>query len=114
MSILVTATTSLGKPLTLPHWKVIEEACDLADRLEEARKKVNMPNDFEEFKTTSICLDILVRELSDEHACTESFCDCWTNDSREAIGCGWWSNGFGKDASFQCSCTSFQCISSVR
>lgn len=40
MSILVTATTSLGKPLTPPHWKVIEEACDLADRLEEARKKI--------------------------------------------------------------------------
>jgi U4/U6 small nuclear ribonucleoprotein PRP31 len=41
MSVLVTATTSPGKPLTEAEWQAVQRACDLADRLEEARKKVN-------------------------------------------------------------------------
>lgn len=40
MSVLVTATTTSGKPLEEANWKSVERACDLADRLEEARKKV--------------------------------------------------------------------------
>lgn len=40
MSVLVTATTTHGQPLTESQWKAVQKACDLADRLEEARKKV--------------------------------------------------------------------------
>jgi U4/U6 small nuclear ribonucleoprotein PRP31 len=40
MSVLVTATTTSGQVLSEQAWAVIERACDLADRLEEARKKV--------------------------------------------------------------------------
>ena len=43
MSVLVTATTTPGQPLTPQAWKVVSDACDLADRLEEARKKVVFP-----------------------------------------------------------------------
>ncbi|TFK43363.1 hypothetical protein BDQ12DRAFT_622277 [Crucibulum laeve] len=42
MSVVVTATTSSGKQLTDADWKAVERACDLADRLEEARKKIFM------------------------------------------------------------------------
>lgn len=40
MSVLVTATTTSGQPLTEAAWQAVQRACDLADRLEEARKKV--------------------------------------------------------------------------
>ncbi|EIM88125.1 Nop domain-containing protein [Stereum hirsutum FP-91666 SS1] len=42
MSVLVTATTTSGQPLEEANWKSVERACDLADRLEEARKKIFM------------------------------------------------------------------------
>ncbi|KIJ70255.1 hypothetical protein HYDPIDRAFT_78667 [Hydnomerulius pinastri MD-312] len=42
MSVLITATTSSGQPLSDAQWKAVERACDLADRLEEARKKIFM------------------------------------------------------------------------
>ncbi|KAG5635776.1 hypothetical protein H0H81_010136 [Sphagnurus paluster] len=42
MSVFVTATTTSGKPLTESDWAAVERACDLADRLEEARKKIFM------------------------------------------------------------------------
>ncbi|KAA1466266.1 Nop domain-containing protein [Dentipellis sp. KUC8613] len=42
MSVLVTATTTSGQPLTEASWKAVERACDLADRLEEARRKIFM------------------------------------------------------------------------
>ncbi|KLO10148.1 Nop domain-containing protein [Schizopora paradoxa] len=40
MSVLVTATTTAGQPLPPAQWAAVERACDLADRLEEARKKI--------------------------------------------------------------------------
>ena len=40
MSVVVTATTTSGRLLTNPEWAAVQRACDLADRLEEARKKV--------------------------------------------------------------------------
>jgi hypothetical protein len=40
MSVLVTATTTTGQPLSDHAWAVVQRACDLADRLEEARKNV--------------------------------------------------------------------------
>ncbi|KAH7931391.1 Nop domain-containing protein [Leucogyrophana mollusca] len=42
MSVLVTATTTSGQPLSEAQWAAVERACDLADRLEEARKKIFM------------------------------------------------------------------------
>ncbi|KAJ8698106.1 U4/U6-U5 snRNP complex subunit prp31 [Pleurotus ostreatus] len=42
MSVLVTATTTSGQPLSDRAWAAVERACDLADRLEEARKKIFM------------------------------------------------------------------------
>ncbi|KAF8665759.1 hypothetical protein AX16_000207 [Volvariella volvacea WC 439] len=42
MSVVVTATTTPGKQLTDAQWLAIDKACDLADRLEEARKKIFM------------------------------------------------------------------------
>lgn len=42
MSVVVTATTTTGKQLSDADWAAVERACDLADRLEEARKKIFM------------------------------------------------------------------------
>jgi len=42
MSVLVTATTTSGKQLSAAEWEAVQRACDLADRLEEARKKIFM------------------------------------------------------------------------
>ncbi|KAJ7047526.1 hypothetical protein C8F04DRAFT_1059164 [Mycena alexandri] len=42
MSVVVTATTTSGKQLTDAEWLAVQRACDLADRLEEARKKIFM------------------------------------------------------------------------
>lgn len=40
MSVVVTASTTSGRQLSDKEWKAVQKACDLADRLEEARKKV--------------------------------------------------------------------------
>ncbi|KAM6495719.1 hypothetical protein JOM56_008425 [Amanita muscaria] len=40
MSVVVTATTTTGKQLTDKQWAAVQRACDLADRLEDARKKI--------------------------------------------------------------------------
>ncbi|EAU84273.1 U4/U6 small nuclear ribonucleoprotein Prp31 [Coprinopsis cinerea okayama7 len=42
MSVVVTATTTPGTKLSAASWQAIEKACGLADRLEEARKKIFM------------------------------------------------------------------------
>ncbi|KAJ3501353.1 hypothetical protein NLJ89_g9374 [Agrocybe chaxingu] len=42
MSVVVTSTTTLGKVLSGAQWAAVQRACDLADRLEEARKKIFM------------------------------------------------------------------------
>jgi U4/U6 small nuclear ribonucleoprotein PRP31 len=46
MSVLMTATTTSGQALKDSDWKAVERACDLADRLEEARKKVRQLHSF--------------------------------------------------------------------
>lgn len=40
MSVVVTATTTSGKQLSEADWAAIQRACDLEDKLEDARKKV--------------------------------------------------------------------------
>ncbi|KAJ8595327.1 Nop domain-containing protein [Rhizopogon salebrosus TDB-379] len=42
MSVLITATTTSGQTLSDAQWAAVEKACDLADKLEEARKKIFM------------------------------------------------------------------------
>ncbi|KAF5333081.1 hypothetical protein D9611_002310 [Ephemerocybe angulata] len=42
MSVVVTATTTSGAKLTDANWQAIQRACDLADRLEDARKTIFM------------------------------------------------------------------------
>jgi U4/U6 small nuclear ribonucleoprotein PRP31 len=42
MSVVVTATTTTGKSLTEAQWQAVLRACDLADRLEETRKRIFM------------------------------------------------------------------------
>jgi U4/U6 small nuclear ribonucleoprotein PRP31 len=42
MSVLVTATTTSGKMLPAPEFAAVQKACALADRLEEARRKVRL------------------------------------------------------------------------
>ena len=45
MSVMITATTTTGQPLSEPEWQAVQRACDLADNLEEARKKVRRHTD---------------------------------------------------------------------
>jgi U4/U6 small nuclear ribonucleoprotein PRP31 len=40
MSVLMAATTTMGRKLSDPEWQSVERACDLADRLEKVRTKV--------------------------------------------------------------------------
>ena len=40
MSVLITSTNTSGRPLSNPEWTAVQRACDLADGLEAARKKV--------------------------------------------------------------------------
>ena len=42
MSVMITATTTTGQPLPSAEWEAVQRACDLADSLEEVRKKVNI------------------------------------------------------------------------
>ncbi|KAH6915237.1 U4/U6 small nuclear ribonucleoprotein Prp31 [Coprinopsis sp. MPI-PUGE-AT-0042] len=42
MSVVVTATTTSGTKLTESSWQAVQRACDLADKLEEARKQIFM------------------------------------------------------------------------
>ncbi|KAF8529076.1 hypothetical protein BU17DRAFT_73283 [Hysterangium stoloniferum] len=56
MSVLVTATTTSGQQLTAQAWQIVSDACDLADRLEDARKKI--------FSYVSSRMNILAPNLS--------------------------------------------------
>ncbi|TDL29616.1 Nop domain-containing protein [Rickenella mellea] len=56
MSVLVTATTTSGQKLSDLEWRTVQEACDLADRLEDARKTI--------FTYVSSRMNILAPNLS--------------------------------------------------
>lgn len=73
MSVVVTATTSSGQQLSDAEWTVVQRACDLADRLEEARKKVRIlitkhrlhsQKSFQIFTYVSSRMNILAPNLS--------------------------------------------------
>ncbi|KAG9008896.1 U4/U6-U5 snRNP complex subunit prp31 [Tulasnella sp. JGI-2019a] len=40
MTITIASTTTRGQPLPVEVWQAVQRACDLADRMEEARKKI--------------------------------------------------------------------------
>ena len=42
MSVLIASSTTTGRKLSDSEWLAVQNACDLADRLEEARKKVSI------------------------------------------------------------------------
>jgi hypothetical protein len=81
MSVLVTATTTTGQPLSEAAWSAVERACDLADRLEDARTKVHvlLPK---ACGFSCVVIDIHVRKLKDECARTQSISYCWYNHGR--------------------------------
>jgi U4/U6 small nuclear ribonucleoprotein PRP31 len=41
MSLLMTATNTKGVQLTDSQWNTVEKACDMADRLEDVKRKVS-------------------------------------------------------------------------
>ncbi|KAL1693796.1 hypothetical protein GGG16DRAFT_122917 [Schizophyllum commune] len=56
MSVSMTATTSAGRQLSDSEWQAVQRACDLADRLEESRKKI--------FSYVSSRMNVLAPNLS--------------------------------------------------
>ena len=100
MSVLVTATTTPGQPLTLQAWKVVSDACDLADRLEDARKKVLLRLTFPSPQLT-VLSDIFLRELPHERSRTELIRHRWTHYSCKIARSGRRIDCIGKDACLQ-------------
>ena len=91
MSVLVTATTTTGQPLTEASWEAVQRACDLADRLEEARKKVSPA--FCAHMTLPVypnATDLPVRQLTNEYPCSQPIRYRRYHHSREvARSCRW-------------------------
>jgi hypothetical protein len=88
MSVLVTATTSPGQPLTEAAWQAVDRACDLADRLEEARRKVGLSPliMFVLQALTFHVTDIHVRQLANECTGTKPIRYYWYNYSCQITG----------------------------
>jgi hypothetical protein len=82
MSVVTTASTTSGRELSDKEWMAIEKACDLADRLEEARKNVTSSH-YPCIKTHDSGPDFHVRQLKNECARTQSVSYCWYHHSRE-------------------------------
>jgi hypothetical protein len=98
MSVLVTATTTSGQSLTTQAWQIVVEACDLADRLEDARKTVSVVL-YVRHHCHSLVSDFLVCELSNEYTRTQSFRHHWTDNRREITWGGRWLDCLGENAS---------------
>ena len=97
MSVLVTATTTSGQPLPESGWAAVQRACDLADRLEEARKKVcNHHGSFD--SPSHLRIDLHVRELANEYPCTKPIRYRRYNYSREITRSCWRSQWTRQDA----------------
>lgn len=97
MSVVVTATTTSGKDLSDQEWAAVEQACSLADRLEDARKKVCflllVPRIIAHTPQ-----DIHVCQLSNEYTCTQFVGYRWNYYSCETTRCRWWSRRACQDA----------------
>lgn len=112
MSVLITATTTTGKPLTDASWQAVLRACDLADRLEEARKKVRLPSPHYLYPNHHH-LDIHVRQLTNECPCSQPIRYYWYNYSRKTTWSSRRSQWIGQNAKLQCSCRSLLAILSL-
>ena len=92
MSVLVTATTTHGQPLTDAQWKTVQKACDLADRLEEARKKVCTR--VGAITGAYLLADLQVRQLQNECTSAQPISNSGHNNGCKATrSCRWshWS-----------------------
>ena len=103
MSVLVTATTTHGQPLSDPKWKAVERACDLADKLEEAKRKVGS-SPFHQTRTSHWWTDIYVCQLAYECPRTQLVHYCWNHHSCKATWSCRWFDRPRKNASLQCPC----------
>jgi hypothetical protein len=100
MSVMITATTTTGAPLPEGEWEAVQRACDLADNLEEVRKKVRRTL----FLAVSMILivplpDIHVRQLANECSCSQPVSYCGYYYSCEVAWRCRWPERPGKDAS---------------
>lgn len=101
MSVLVTATTTSGVPLLEQDWEAVQRACDLADKLEEARKKVSITLSTTkqcEARTNRNLPDFHVRELTNEYSCTQPISYRRYNYSCKTTRCCRWSQWNSQDA----------------
>lgn len=101
MSVVVTATTTPGKPLTQSEWLSVERACELADRLEDARRQVSARCRVVYEWSLIILSDFHLRELTNEHSCSQSLSYRRDYNSGEAFGCGWRFERVGENARLQ-------------
>ena len=97
MSVLITATTSAGRPLSDARWEAVERACDLADRLEETRKTVSCIL-LNPVSLTPVIADIHVRQLKNECSRTQPISYCWYYYSRQTPWCRRWPRSTGQNA----------------
>lgn len=97
MSVMITATTTQGQQLPESEWEAVQRACDLADNLEEARKKVRLAVPAQSHKY-QLSTDFHVRELANECTCTEPISYRRYNHSCEITRCGGWPGWHCKDA----------------
>jgi len=87
MSVVVTASTSSGRRLSDKEWKAIDKACNLADRLEEARKQVW--NGLYILCVNSYLSDFHVRQLENECTCPQFVSYHWYYYSCEITRSCW-------------------------
>ena len=92
MSVLVTATTTAGQQLSEAEWQAVQRACDLADRLEEARKKVRQVSVCQCSLAETLLADLHVCLFTNECACSQSVRYRRYHHSREVVGCRRWSS----------------------
>lgn len=84
---MITATTTTGQPLPDSEWQAVERACDLADNLEEARKKVCRSSQAWHWILMRLLADLHVRELTNEHPRAQPISYCRYYYSRKITGC---------------------------
>ena len=91
MSVLMAATTSAGQKLSDPEWQSVERACDLADRLEKVRTKVQRTISSRSINgLTKLDSDLHVRQFANECPCAKFVSYRRYNHSGQITRCGRW------------------------
>ena len=88
MSVLMAATTSVGQKLSDPEWQSVEGACDLADRLEKVRTKVQSLIPCSVNELTWFDTDLHVRQFENECPCAKFVSYHRYNHSGQITRCG--------------------------